>query len=489
MNAHEVFALASALALLATSMAFWALWRGLRSGVWRHFALTCLVGGLFYLLDGRVAPVGERPYPAGVTIGSLAIVALLVGMSRHVQLPTSIARAALVGQLTLALLNIGLTAAGVADRLHVFVVYSLMCCSQFVAVAWATDRSHWARNAPAMVCLLLFPALVGATAWRGGDLIYLRYAIGLVSFLFCMSILVDGVLRNHREAQAALVDLRQAQAQLEALVASMVEGASEVAGAGESVSETAQQLAIRTDQQTSSLRSISDSVHGVSEQVQRTADNVAVVDTECLRLREQALQGDAVVCDAVDSIELISQRTHEMNEALGLIESIAFQTNILALNAAIEAARAGTAGRGFAVVASEVRSLSQRTSETARQVKDLIERANSQAGVGVDKVMSVKRQLDEMVQAVESVAQRTQAVSSDAREQSSALAHVMCSLDELAQLTEANAGLVAESVMAADGMNDSAGQLRHMLAQVDVASLAPGLPRAEVAKASAVAYF
>lgn len=91
MNAHEVFALASALALLATSMAFWALWRELRSGVWRHFALTCLVGGVFYLLDGRVAPVGERPDPAGVTIGSLAIVALLVGMSRHVQLPTSIA--------------------------------------------------------------------------------------------------------------------------------------------------------------------------------------------------------------------------------------------------------------------------------------------------------------------------------------------------------------------------------------------------------------
>ena len=201
------------------------------------------------------------------------------------------------------------------------------------------------------------------------------------------------------------------------------------------------------------------------------------------------MQGDAVVSDAVDSIELISQRTHEMNEALGLIESIAFQTNILALNAAIEAARAGTAGRGFAVVASEVRGLSQRTSETARQVKDLIERANSQAGVGVDKVMSVKRQLDEMVQAVESVAQRTQAVSSDAREQSSALAHVMCSLDELAQLTEANAGLVAESVMAADGMNDSASQLRHMLTQVDVASLAPGLPSTVAAKASAVAYF
>ena len=96
---------------------------------------------------------------------------------------------------------------------------ALMCCSRFVAVAWATDRSHWARNAPAMVCLLLFPALVGATVWRGGDLIYLRCDwFGSIPVLHVHpGLMVSCVIT--RKPKAALVDLRQAQAQWAALVA------------------------------------------------------------------------------------------------------------------------------------------------------------------------------------------------------------------------------------------------------------------------------
>jgi methyl-accepting chemotaxis protein len=220
--------------------------------------------------------------------------------------------------------------------------------------------------------------------------------------------------------------------------------------------------------------------------VQHTAANVAAVDTQCEHLREQARQGDVVVNDAVEAINLINQRALEMSEAVALIQAIAFQTNILALNAAVEAARAGEAGRGFAVVAAEVRSLSMRTTESARHVKDLIERAGSQASAGVDKVQGVKQQLYAMIEAVEQVAARTGEVSADARVQSESLEQVMLSVDALTRLTDANAQLVAESVLAADGMNDSAGELRAMVAQVQMDDdVARALPVAEATKVAA----
>jgi methyl-accepting chemotaxis protein len=483
MTNYEALSIANAIALLANALAFGALWRALRDSRWAHVGLTALVVSVFYVVDSRSMPTAH-PSLSGIVVGASAITVILVGISRHLELAQRAIRASGAVLAFMAASVILYAAVKGIDRLALFVVYSAMFLVELITALVGLKPSHRLRFTAVLVSLGAYPVIVATIALTDLDLRYLRYVTGLVVFLSCMSMLIEGMLRTNERTGSALDDLREARGRLESVVQAMADGSQKVAGAGESVSQSAQLLAMRTDQQTESLRVISQTVHGVVAQVQHTAANVAAVDAQCEHLREQARQGDVVVNDAVESINLINQRALEMSEAVALIQAIAFQTNILALNAAVEAARAGDAGRGFAVVAAEVRSLSMRTTESARHVKDLIERAGSQARAGVDKVQGVKQQLYAMIEAVEQVAARTSEVSSDARAQSASLEQVMLSVDELARLTDANAQLVAESVLAADGMNDSAGELRAMVSQVqngqDVALPEPSEPKTAV---------
>jgi hypothetical protein len=481
MSASQVLAVVCCLALLTMSMAFAALWRALGEALSARMSLVCLAGGLLYAFDGQTKPVGIHPNLAATLVGVSLIVMILVNMSRYLSLSQRAVRSSLIVHGVIAIGVVGGAAFEAITRLQLFSMYGVMFLAQLTMALLALDRSHLWRYAPVLACLPLYIVMVGVVAWMKVDTIYLRYLTALVLYLLCMGMLIEGLIRAHALARGTLDDLVDARKRLESVVGAMAERSGQVASAGDAVSQSAQQLAMRTDQQAASLKTISDAVHGVVDQVQHTADNVAAVDDLCARLRDQAGQGNVVVTDAVEAIQLIDRRSQEMSEALELIESIAFQTNILALNAAIEAARAGSAGRGFAVVAGEVRSLSQRTSQAAQHVKELIDRASVQAGEGVSKVHSVRQQLDAMSEAVENVAIRSRGVSADARGQSSALEQIMSSLDELTRLTDANAQLVAESVMAADGMNDSASELRSMVASVQTDGAAASTAQGQVA--------
>jgi Methyl-accepting chemotaxis protein (MCP) signalling domain len=202
-------------------------------------------------------------------------------------------------------------------------------------------------------------------------------------------------------------------------------------------------------------------------QVQTSATHVGSVDSRCAALREQTRAGMAVVTRGVEAIEAIAARTREMRETVGLIEAIAFQTNILALNAAVEAARAGDAGRAFAVVAAEVRELASRSHGSAQQVRALIARATEQAGVGVQESLAVRQVLEGIASGVEAVADDMRAVSTEASHQGDSLQRVLGGLDDLAELTRANAGMVAESVMAAEDMREHAQRLRQVVADIE----------------------
>ncbi|EHR73580.1 methyl-accepting chemotaxis protein [Burkholderiales bacterium JOSHI_001] len=299
--------------------------------------------------------------------------------------------------------------------------------------------------------------------------------------------LVHALLQRMRQQARLVAALQDSSQQLHNVVGSMLEGSGKVAGAGVTMSVSAQQLAIRTDQQGSFLATTSQGVREAVQQVQATAEHAQHVDQRCAALRTQAHDGRAVVLRSVQAIEGIAQQSRHMGEAVSLIEAIAFQTNILALNAAVEAARAGESGRAFAVVAGEVRDLAGRSRQAAGQVRELIARANEQVALGVSEGAAVREVLAGIAGGVDAVADEMRSVAGEAQQQSQALLRVMNGLDELAQLTRSNADMVAESVMAAEDMRDNAQHLRNVVAGIDSGLAGPAAGPAAAATALAPA--
>jgi len=309
---HDYYALAyaSAIAMLTTALAFAALWRTLRDPLWAHFTFTCLAASLLYALDGHSLPVGDKPNLAAASIGLLMACVILVGTSRHMGLSQKANQVTGALQAGTALTVIGLVAAGTLTRIQVFEGYALMFTTQATASLWLLDRAQRWRFAPVLLTLALYPVIVWAFWLTQTNPIFLRYITGLIAFLVCTALMVEAMLSSNSQSRAALEDLSEARVQLESVVGAMAEGSTQVAEAGESVSQSAQLLAMRTDQQTASLKEISETVHSVVGQVNHTADNVTAVDAQCENLREQARQGNVVVTDAVDAIKLIDQRAH-----------------------------------------------------------------------------------------------------------------------------------------------------------------------------------
>ena len=298
-----------------------------------------------------------------------------------------------------------------------------------------------------------------------------------------LTLFTIALLRQVRSQAALVVDLKLSRDRLQSVVGLMASGSNQVASAGDTMSLAAQTLAIRTEQQSENLGHTTADVRQVVGQVQLSADHAAQVDQRCKELRDQSQSGLGVVERSVAAIASIAERSKDMGAAISEIEAIAFQTNILALNAAIEAARAGEAGRGFAVVAKEVRALAARSSHCAAEVRALIARAVDHSAHGVDEVQAVRRVLQEMATSVDAVAAEMRAVTTETQQQSAALQRVMQGLEDLSSITQTNAEMVANSVMAADEMSQHAQRLNAVVEslgssmradQTDAAQAPPG---------------
>ncbi|MDE1180163.1 methyl-accepting chemotaxis protein [Paraburkholderia sp.] len=231
-------------------------------------------------------------------------------------------------------------------------------------------------------------------------------------------------------------------------------------------------LSARTEQQAASLEQSASSMQQLTATVKNNADNARQASSLAATASEVAQRGNLVVGRVVDTMSDINGSSTRIADITGIIEGIAFQTNILALNAAVEAARAGEQGRGFAVVASEVRSLAQRSSTAAKEIKDLIADSVQQVRSGSTLVEDAGRTMTDVMQAVQRVTDIMGEIASASDEQSRGLEQVNQAITQMDEVTQQNAALVEESAAAAQALESQGDRLRDTVGVFKVAASA-----------------
>jgi len=245
---------------------------------------------------------------------------------------------------------------------------------------------------------------------------------------------------------------------------------SEVHGSVNSISLASQEIAAgnqnlssRTEQTASNLEETAASMEELTSTVAQSADN-AVQASRLVHTAVQAAEhGVSVVGKVIESMQQITDRSRRINDIIGVIDSIAFQTNILALNAAVEAARAGEQGRGFAVVAGEVRTLAQRSAEAAKEIKHLITDSVNAVNMGSDQVNQAGEAITGIESSVRKVTDLISEISAASAEQRDGIGQVNQAVNNLDQMTQQNAALVEESAAAASALHDQAMRLLQLV--------------------------
>ncbi len=240
---------------------------------------------------------------------------------------------------------------------------------------------------------------------------------------------------------------------LHGMLRNVMDNTRQVEVAASEVSAGNRDLSARTEQQAASIEETSAAMNELSETVQATAEQAGHVRTVAAGAAKTAHESNAAIASAAKTMHAASQQSGRIVGIVGLIEGIAFQTNILALNAAVEAARAGESGRGFAVVASEVRSLAHRSSEAAREIKALLDASVANVQDGAQQIDLAGKTIGELTEAIANVAHITGEIADSAREQSRSITEVNQAVAVLDQATQQNAALVEEISAAAESLN------------------------------------
>jgi methyl-accepting chemotaxis protein len=239
-------------------------------------------------------------------------------------------------------------------------------------------------------------------------------------------------------------------------IAEIKRAAQEVTSASAEISGSTTDLSQRTEEQAASLEETSASMEEIAATVKKNAENAQQANQSTAKARDIADRSGKVVADAVAAMTQIETSAGKIADIIGVIDEIARQTNLLALNAAVEAARAGDAGRGFAVVASEVRTLAQRSSQAAKDIKDLITSSNGQVAQGVELVNKTGAALDDIVAAIKEVAALVGDIAGASMEQANGVDQVNKALTQMDEVTQRNAALVEENAATAKTLEQQA---------------------------------
>lgn len=224
-----------------------------------------------------------------------------------------------------------------------------------------------------------------------------------------------------------------------------------------------QDLSSRTEQQASSLEETASSMEEFTSTVKQNADNARQANILATAASEVAIKGGSMVSQVVDTMGSIHSSSKKIVDIIGVIDSIAFQTNILALNAAVEAARAGEQGRGFAVVASEVRNLAQRSASAAKEIKTLIGDSVDQVNIGTGLVDQTGITMNEIVESIKQVSDIMEEINEANQEQTSGIQQINQAIIQMDNVTQQNAALVEESAAAAQSLQDQAENLSQVI--------------------------
>ncbi|CAN7168016.1 MULTISPECIES: methyl-accepting chemotaxis protein [unclassified Variovorax] len=224
-----------------------------------------------------------------------------------------------------------------------------------------------------------------------------------------------------------------------------------------------QDLSSRTEEQASSLEQTAASMEELTSTVKQNADNARQANQLALSASEVAVKGGDVVSQVVHTMASINASSKKIVDIIGVIDGIAFQTNILALNAAVEAARAGEQGRGFAVVAAEVRNLAQRSAAAAKEIKGLIDDSVGKVDAGSQLVGEAGRTMEEIVGSVKRVTDIIGEITAASHEQTQGIEQINQAITQMDQVTQQNAALVEEAAAAAQSMQEQAGNLSQVV--------------------------
>ena len=271
------------------------------------------------------------------------------------------------------------------------------------------------------------------------------------------------------EIGSMLRRLAQMQEKLRSAFAEISQAAGLIEQASREVASGNADLSSRTEQTAANLQQTASSMEELTGTMRETGESARTVNELAQSASDVAQRGGTVVSQVVSTMAQISESSSRISSIIGVIDGIAFQTNILALNAAVEAARAGEQGRGFAVVAAEVRALAQRSAEAAHEIKALIDASVTRVEDGAAQVQQAGSTMDEIVNSISRVTAIIAEINAKSSEQSQGISQINSAIGQLDKMTQQNAALVEESTAAAESLKDQAHTLNQIMARFRLA--------------------
>ena len=345
------------------------------------------------------------------------------------------------------------------------------------------DGSHASEQAAEQVFTMSRKLIIGALILSVGAGLLLAMwvarivakplndAIGVAQRVASGDLTADIEVASRDETGMVMSSLRDMNQSLAHVVGQVRGSTDAIATASAQIASGNLDLSARTEGQASSLEETASAMEALTATVRQNADNARLADQLAQSASSVAADGGKVVGDVITTMEAISVASRKVVDIIGVIDGIAFQTNILALNAAVEAARAGEQGRGFAVVASEVRTLAQRSALAAKEIKQLIEDSVRQMDSGTALVQQAGNTMDQILASVQRVSGVVGEISASSVEQRSGIEEINKAIVHIDETTQQNAALVEEAAAAAAALQEQAAQLAAVVSRFRLADM------------------